>query len=74
MSLASEYKIISENDIASATFEIFPVSEGHCFVISKRHFSSFFDIYKEEYQVIFDLIVKMKNILDNRFSPDGNNI
>jgi len=72
--LTKNIEIISENDLARATFDLYPVSKGHCLIIPRRHFSSFFEINREEYLAVFDLIELIKEILDKRFSPNGYNI
>lgn len=72
--LPENIEVICENDLARATIDIYPVSEGHSLVIPKRHFSNYFDITKKEYLAVFELINSVKEILDKRFSPDGYNI
>lgn len=67
-------EIIAENKLAMAFIDIYPVSEGHCLIITKRHFSDAFDITIEENQAIFELTGIVKEILDKRYSPDGYNI
>jgi diadenosine tetraphosphate (Ap4A) HIT family hydrolase len=67
-------EVICENDYAWATLDIYPVNPGHALIIPKRHFPSFFDITKKEYFAVFDLIKKVKDILNEKFQPDGYNI
>lgn len=72
--LSDKIEVICENELARATYDIFPVNKGHALIIPKRHFPSFFDITKEEYIAVFDLIEKVKVVLDEKFNPDGYNI
>ena len=72
--ISKDIKIICENTLAIATYDIFPVNRGHVLIIPKRHFLSFFEITKEEYLAVFNLIENVKTILDKRFNPDGYNI
>lgn len=67
--------IVLENDRAFAVFDKFPVTEGHILIIPKRHFADFFDITREEYQAVFNLLDKMRQRLsDSDLSIDGYNI
>ena len=52
----------------------FPVSQGHCLVVPKRHVETWFDMSKEERQEAFELIDQVKAMLDEEYSPDGYNI
>ena len=63
-----------ENDYAIARFDDFPVNEGHLEVIPKRHVKDWWEINLEERIAIFDLLDKAKEIIDERFKPDGYNI
>jgi len=67
-------EIILENDLAVAFFDSFPVSQGHTLIIPKRHAETYFDLTSEEIKAIFDLSKEVKNLLDNRYKPDGYNI
>ena len=63
-----------ENDLAFAIFDKYPVSIGHMLVIPKRHFKNFFDALEEEILAMYDLIHKCKELLEERYNPDGYNI
>ena len=69
-----ETEVICENDLARAFFDKFPVSEGHVLITPKRHAETFFDATKEELAAINELTFKVKEILDERYNPDGYNI
>jgi diadenosine tetraphosphate (Ap4A) HIT family hydrolase len=66
--------IILENALAYATFDRYPVNEGHLLVIPKRHYGDFFDSTKEELKAISDLLWDGKRMLDAKYAPDGYNI
>lgn len=66
--------ILFENDLAIAFFDIRPVSKGHTLVIPKRHVRTYFDLTKEEMSAIFELSIKVKEYLDNKYHPDGYNV
>jgi diadenosine tetraphosphate (Ap4A) HIT family hydrolase len=69
-----ELKIITQNRLAFASFDVYPVSQGHCLVITKRHIESFFEATQEEIQALFSLVNEVKGKLDQLFKPDGYNI
>jgi diadenosine tetraphosphate (Ap4A) HIT family hydrolase len=69
-----ETEVICENELARAFFDKFPVSEGHVLITPKRHAVTFFDATKEELAAIMELTFKVKEILDERYKPDGYNI
>lgn len=65
---------IAENELAFAVFDKFPVNEGHILVIPKRHFENYFDATEEEIIAIFELTKECRNILEEKYNPDGYNI
>lgn len=67
-------KIIIENNYAFAIYDKYPVNLGHMLVIPKRHFANFFDANEKEMVAIYNLIRKCKEILDEKYKPDGYNI
>ena len=64
---------ILENELAFAIYDKYPVSKGHVLVIPKRHYASYFDAAPEELTAINELIIQIKEILDE-LKPDGYNI
>lgn len=65
---------IKANHLFSARFSDFPVSKGHCEIFPKKHIDSFFDLGAEELSSFFELIKQVKNIIDDKYHPDGYNI
>ena len=63
-----------ENDYAVIRFDGFPVNEGHMVAIPKRHIKDWWETTLEERIAIFDLIDKAKELIDEKFKPDGYNI
>ena len=70
----SERDIIASSSLSVAFFDGFPVSPGHALIIPKRHVSSFFDLSKEEQQDLLNLTDRVKQIVEERYHPDGYNI
>ena len=57
----SEISVIAhENELASASYDTYPVSNLHCLIIPKRHLSDYFDLTNDELIACNDLIKKMK--------------
>ncbi|WP_297452951.1 HIT family protein [Persephonella sp.] len=69
-----EENIILKNDLCYAIYDKYPVTKGHMLIIPYRHFDNYFDGTKEEKIAFVDLIDKAKELLDQKFSPDGYNI
>ena len=63
-----------ENDLAVAFYDSFPVSDGHALVIPKRHVKTYFDLSDEEIKAMHSLSIKMKEIIDDKYHPDGYNV
>ena len=68
------YDSIIDGILVYVRYDKYPVSEGHCLVIPRRHVETWFDMSKEEQVEAFELIDKVKVLLDEKFAPDGYNI
>ena len=53
--------IAHENELAYASYDTYPVSNLHCLIIPKRHFSYYFDLTNDELVACNDLIKTIKN-------------
>jgi diadenosine tetraphosphate (Ap4A) HIT family hydrolase len=70
----SERKLIVESATAYAIYDKFPVNDGHALIIPKRHCADYFDLtFKEQSACIF-MMNKVKEIVLEKFNPDGFNI
>ncbi|AFM39403.1 HIT family hydrolase, diadenosine tetraphosphate hydrolase [Desulfosporosinus acidiphilus SJ4] len=70
----SEKDILAQNELACAIFDKFPVNEGHVLIVPKRHSASLFELTEDEVIGIWELAEEVKEILEDRFHPDGYNI
>lgn len=52
----------------------FPVSRGHCLIISKELKETFFDLSEEERDELNEVIFLTKTTIESNYSPDGYNI
>ncbi|MEI6827787.1 MAG: HIT family protein [Desulfuromonadales bacterium] len=67
-------RIILSNRHAIAIYDGFPVSDGHCLIIPRRHIASFFEATREEQTALLDLLAEMQEILVKERNPNGFNI
>jgi diadenosine tetraphosphate (Ap4A) HIT family hydrolase len=66
--------IAAQNDRAYARFDAFPASPGHMLIIPFRHTPSWFDLAPEERAAILDMVDRCREIVEERYAPDGYNI
>jgi len=52
----------------------FPVSVGHCLIISKELKPTYFDLNAREKMELIELTNKTKDLIEQEFKPDGYNI
>jgi len=64
---------IYETELSFVIYDKFPVSKGHILIIPKRHVESYFDLSINEKEDLFTVLDKMKNILDEKYNPNGYN-
>lgn len=67
-------KIIYENSKAFAIYDKYPVNQGHILIISKKHIVDYFNCPDELKDKLWSLLEKSKEVLDEKFNPDGYNI
>lgn len=67
-------RTVLENKWFFAKFDGNPVTMGHLIIIPKRHIASFFYLSDQEIIAAYDLIKKVKILLDEKYHPDAYNI
>lgn len=67
-------RVIFESTYFLAILDRFPVSEGHALLISKQHLGSFFSLPIEQREDVLFALEQLKNVIQEKFSPDGFNI
>jgi diadenosine tetraphosphate (Ap4A) HIT family hydrolase len=67
-------RIILETSEWIAFYDAYPVTKGHVLLVSKEHFNTFFDLPDRLKDSLLFRINDIKEILDNKFHPDGYNI
>jgi diadenosine tetraphosphate (Ap4A) HIT family hydrolase len=68
------HPILAETKLSFAFLDSFPVSSGHSLVIPKRHVLSIWELTDEEYTDAFNLVRQVKDILQEKFEPQGYNV
>ena len=71
---SSGAELISELATVYSIYDKFPVSQGHALVIPKKKSRTYFDMSEKEQTAAWLMVKRVKEILTNRFSPDGFNI
>jgi predicted transport protein len=69
-----EHSILAETELSFAFLDNFPVSKGHTLVIPKRHVATIWDLTQDEYGDVFSLVRQVKDLIQERFAPQGFNI
>lgn len=67
-------ELVTESATAFSVYDKFPVSEGHALVIPKRLVGDFFELNLHEQTDCLMMINRVKNILSEKFKPDGFNV
>ena len=68
-------QILTENNFAILKTDGYPVSEGHCVIIPKRHIKTQFELTNDENTAVHELLKLAKNIINEKgLNPDGYNI
>ena len=45
---ADKFEVVDENELCLALTDSYPVTEGHCLIIPRRHAATYFDMNSEE--------------------------
>ena len=67
-------ELLSENDLAVAFFDAFPVNPGHCLVVPRRHAADFLALTSEEQSAMWALVGSVRARIEADCRPDGYNI
>jgi diadenosine tetraphosphate (Ap4A) HIT family hydrolase len=66
-----DQSILTETKFSFAIFDNFPVARGHTLIIPKRHVATIWEMTGDEYVDIFGLVKQVKDIIQNKFNPQG---
>jgi ATP adenylyltransferase len=56
-------RVIAENELAIAFFDLYPVTERHTLVIPRRHVADYFDLYQPERNAIQSLLEQQRQLI-----------
>ena len=70
---AFDVPVIS-NELAFACFDKYPVNPGHLLILPRRHVATWFEATKDEQAALLALLDEGRQLLDERYRPDGYNI
>ena len=66
--------IVINGEYAYSRLDGFPVSEGHCLIIPKRHVRSIDELSDVELKDLYTVLHQSKTLLIETYLPDGFNI
>ena len=66
--------IFIRGNLGFVRWDSHPVNEGHALVIPYRHVPGYFDVTDEERQELWALVDQGKEVIENRYHPQGYNI
>ena len=69
-----EERILFRGNNFFIIYDSYPVSDGHCLIISNEVKETYFDLSDEEKMDLGSMIEKVKEIIEETRSPDGYNI
>jgi diadenosine tetraphosphate (Ap4A) HIT family hydrolase len=67
-------RIVIESELSIAFYDLYPVNIGHSLIVPKRHISNYFELTSEEKIDIWNIVDKVKLLLEKEFKPDGFNV
>ena len=67
-------RIVIKSELSIAFFDLYPVNIGHSLIVPKRHISNYFELTPEEKIDIWNIVDKLKLLLEKEFKPDGFNV
>jgi histidine triad (HIT) family protein len=63
--------VVFEDDVVMAFMDIFPVREGHCLVIPKKHYVNMFDVDLEVLSHLSKRLAELARKVNLLLKPDG---
>lgn len=70
----AQRRLLVEEPLVVAFEDDFPVSRGHALVVPRRHVATYFDCTLDERAALWDLVVRVRNLIVDGCRPDGFNV
>lgn len=67
-------RIVIESKLSIAFNDMFPVNTGHILIVPKRHIADYFELSSIEKNDIWNLVDKVKLLIEKDYKPNGFNI
>ncbi len=67
-------RLLMQNELVLAFLDNYPVSTGHSLVIPKRHVASVFELSKEEFAALWQMVSEIRSRLVELHAPAGFNV
>jgi diadenosine tetraphosphate (Ap4A) HIT family hydrolase len=67
-------ELVAHNHLAVAFFDTYPVSAGHCLIISRRHEPDFLALSPAEQTAVWALVPQVTAQIETSGTPDGYNL
>ena len=66
--------LVAANELAVAFPDAFPLNEGHCLIVPRRHEPDFFALTSDEQAAIWALVPVVRRHIEATRVPDGYNV
>jgi diadenosine tetraphosphate (Ap4A) HIT family hydrolase len=66
--------LVAANGLATAFPDAFPLNDGHCLIVPRRHEADFLALTQEEQAAIWALLPAVRSYIEANRMPDGYNI
>ena len=66
--------LVAESALAAAFLDAYPLNEGHCLIVPRRHESDFFALTSEEQSAVWTLANDVRQSREMTRIPDGYNV
>jgi diadenosine tetraphosphate (Ap4A) HIT family hydrolase len=66
--------LVTANELAAAFPDAFPLNDGHCLIVPRRHEADFFALTAEEQAAIWALVPVVRRHVEQTSAPDGYNV
>jgi diadenosine tetraphosphate (Ap4A) HIT family hydrolase len=65
---------VSENELAAAFLDAFPLTAGHTLIVPRRHAPDLLRLTPDESTAIWGLLPSVCDVLEQRFRPNAYNV